>query len=204
MELGWLKPIDRPDGRNTRGKNSRVLHLPLHRTDGSEVWFELAAHSRVAVNRRILCDASPYADLTLPNEVKPVLASWLAKRYDRAAFPDAFNRRLPKHRPLTRALTRGGAFISELYLWGADEELAEAEPYKILLRAVMTVEDYEDPDRRTKADHCLQELEGLLGGCPGIEVLEATLVSEGNITLDDLRVLKRWDFDWLSVPEGQD
>jgi hypothetical protein len=204
VELGWLEPVDRPDGLNTRGKNVRLLHLPLRGADGREAWFELGAHSRFAVERRLLCDAAPSSTLSLPKGAKQVLASWLAKRYDRSAFPDAFNRRLPKNRPLTRALTGGGAFISQLYLGVADQELAEDQPYDILLRAVMTVEDFGQPERRTKAENCLQELEGLLGDCAGIEVLEAELVSEAEVTLDDLRVLKRWDFDWLSVPQGQD
>ena len=32
-----------------------------------------------------------------------------------------------------------------------------------------------------------------LDDCDGIEVLESSLKSEVDVTLDDLRVLKRWD-----------
>jgi hypothetical protein len=203
VELAWLTRIEKPDGRNTRGKNPRCLHLPLRQADGRELWWELTAPCRFTEDRRLLLSSRPSADLTLPARDKRVVASWLAKRHDRSAFPDGFNRRLPT-KGLKGALETGSAYISELYLWGADDELAEGEPYEILLCAVMTVEDFGDPEHRTAAVHCLQELEALLDACPGIEVLEARLVSEAEFTLDDLRRLRRWDFDWLSVVEGQE
>jgi hypothetical protein len=54
------------------------------------------------------------------------------------------------------------------------------------------------------AQRGLQELEAFLSKCDGIELLESYLQSEKEVTLDDLRSLKRWDFDWLSIPEGQE
>lgn len=60
---------------------------------------------------------------------------------------------------------------------------------------------YAEAARREQAEHCLAELWNLLTDSPGIEVHEMSgVVSEEEISIHELRALKRWDFDWLSSP----
>lgn len=203
-ELVWITPLAGPDSRMTLGKNTRCLHLPLSEAAGEVAWFEALSSNRFSLPRRLLLGASPSADRRLAVEQKRVVATWVARRYDRSAFPDAFNLRLPKSKSLARPLKTGGNWISALYISVNDEELPLNEHYKILLRALMMENDFQDPTRRAEADSCLQELAGLLDACDGIIVLEAELLSESEFTLDDVRSTKRWDFDWLSFPDPQE
>lgn len=198
VELIWLSPRDKPDGRMTLGKNSRCLHLELETPTARKQWFEASALNRFALSRRLLQTMAPPPDLCLPAAAKRLVSGWIAKRYDRSAFPTEFNRRIRGAKRLTRTLEAGGGWIEDLYVSVVDEELPEPQPYEIVLRAVQRVEDFEAPERRAQADHCLQELEGLLNDIAGVSVLDAAVVSEAEFTLDDLRRTKRWDFDWLS------
>jgi len=203
-EFVWLAPIAKSEGSMTRAKNPRCLHVRLHREGGADAWYEAAAARRFAVSRRLLLDLRPSTEWSVPQETKRLAAGWTARRYDRPAFPDAFNSRLPKKK-LTRALDSGGESIERLYISVADEELPDDQPYSVILCAVMRVEDFEDPDKRAQADYCLQELAGLLDDEAGIVVTEPYLMSELEFSLDDERQMKRWsDFDWLSSPEPQD
>jgi hypothetical protein len=204
VELIWLSPRQRPDGRMTLGKNSRCLHLELEVPGARRQWFEALAPSRFVLSRRLLSTIAPSSDFSLPPGTKRLVSRWVAKRYDRSAFPTEFNRRLQGAKRLTRALETGGAWIEDLYVSVADDELPEARPYEIVLRAVLRVEDFALPDRRAQADHCLQELGGMLDDLGGITVVDAAAVSEAEFTLDDLRQTKRWDFNWLSSPGPQE
>lgn len=197
VEAIWALPVGTADGNLTRGKNSRLLQLEIPNLGGRAI--ELAASDRFALDRRLLAEFSPGGALELSQ--KRLLGSWLAKRYDRAALPDAFNRRLPQ-KSLKRTLERGANHIRELFVAIVDEELADDAVYEIALRAVMGVDDFENTQRRTEAQACLDELVGHLGQVAGIEILSEALLSEAEITLDDIRSLKRWDFDWMSFPRG--
>lgn len=206
VELAWLSPIDGPDGRMTLGKNARCLHIELQKVSSTEAsWFEVSASARLSVSRRILAGYVPAAEWSLNQGSKQLVGKWAARRYDRSAFPDEFNSRLPKSKRLTRALEAESTWIEALYIHVSDDELAPEQPYDVHLRAVMSVVNFADPEKRAQADRCLQELAGLLDDSPGINVGEAEVVSESEFTLDDLRWMKRWgDFDWLSAPGGLD
>jgi len=204
VELIWLSPREKPDGRMTLGKNSRCLHLELATPSARGEWFEASARNRFILPRPLLQSIAPSPGFSLPAAGKRLVSRWIAKRYDRSAFPTEFNRRLRGAKKLSRTLESGGGWIEDLYVSVVDDELPEAQPYDIVLRAVLRVEDFGTPERRAQADHCLQELVGMLDDLAGISVLDAAVVSEAEFTLDDLRRTKRWDFDWLSSPSPQE
>lgn len=61
----------------------------------------------------------------------------------------------------------------------------------------MQCETFKNPVLRQEAQSVIDLLESELE-CPGIEVKETLLVSEADVSIDDLRFLKRWDYDHLS------
>ncbi|EAQ82794.1 hypothetical protein DSM3645_10352 [Blastopirellula marina DSM 3645] len=87
-----------------------------------------------------------------------------------------------------------------------DDELEEDETYKIIVYAVMHDDEYASSSSRKAAQLLVDQVESRLSGCEGVTVEIACLKPEAEITLSDLRLLKRWDFDYLSLrdPDSED
>ncbi len=68
----------------------------------------------------------------------------------------------------------------------------------------MRAQVYADPPSRLRAQKAVDAVAVALRGCPDIQVDDAGIYSEEEITIDDLRLLKRWDWDWISLddPDG--
>lgn len=69
----------------------------------------------------------------------------------------------------------------------------------------MLESDFAVPERRIRAQQAFDGLVAALGACPGIEVVDDALVSETEISLHDIRIMKRWSVhDSLSLrSEGE-
>jgi hypothetical protein len=67
---------------------------------------------------------------------------------------------------------------------------------------VIAPEVREDDEREKRVIGVVSEIRKLLSQCPGIIIEDADVVSEAEITLQEVRHLIRWDFDYLS-PEDR-
>jgi hypothetical protein len=198
VELIVARPVQIQDGNCSGGKNPRRLHLAIETPGGSRP-YAFEAHQRVAIERRALLGVAPATDHTLRFSDRRLLGVWLAKRYDRAAFPDAFNARTrPATTRIRRVLRQGGNHVSAIFIALVDDELPDGEAYRIVVRAVMSTDHFDDAHRRLDAQRCLDALVAVLSECEGVETLEHTLVTDSEFTLADAARMKRWDFDWLS------
>jgi hypothetical protein len=198
VELLVARYVDAIDGNLTHGKNPRRLQLDLQTPAGARP-CEVSVNDKCWVSRRGLMRHRPFDGHSLAPSDRRMTARWLSKRYDRAAFPNAFNERLSGARAQVRQLLRrSGQHLEGLYVAVPEEELPVGQPYELLLQGLISVETAASLELRTQAQECLDRLAGILDGCPGIEVLESTLVSEDQFTVDDVNRTKRWDWDWLS------
>ena len=129
------------------------------------------------------------------------MVAWLTNRYIRRAFPDAFNERLRTHRKdIERPLKSGGDHLNAIYLVIEDEELPAGVPYQLVVRGTMLDDDYGVVERRTRAQVAFDGLVAALNACDGVEVLDDALVSEAEISLHEIRLMKRWSvYDSLSL-----
>jgi hypothetical protein len=195
-------PAGRKDGRLRNGRNPRRLHLSI-RTQGGDHWFETAILSRKPFDRRALLNTGPDPDRQLGRDNVRTLRLWLGRRYYRVAFPDAFNERTRAANDRVRKqLEAAEDVIDAVYLFMEDDgELPPGEPYRIDLRASMLVQVHADPPSRLRAQKAVDAVAVALRGCPGIQVDDAGVFSEDEISLDDLRWLKRWDWDWISLED---
>lgn len=191
------------DGSFMWGKNPRVLQFEEDRPNaGGVVLCEVAAKDAVRVDRSLLAEHAPDDTRALALTVKYLLSVWMSKRYHRAAFPEAFNQRLRAGSPaINKTLKREGAELTGLYLVLVGEELAAEVPYDVELLATVPADVYEATERRTAAQGVVDQVAAALDSCDGIEVLEASLRSEDDVNLSELKVLRRWDFDSLSLRE---
>jgi hypothetical protein len=178
------------------GKNPRILDLQ----QGNEVW-RFRIHERQFVDRQNLCNAVP-DEIGLSRDHVRSLANWVARRYVREAFPDKFNERVSRAVVgIRRQLKRYGDHLTAIYLQVSDSELGDGVPYEITICGTMREDDYEDTNRRMAAQSVLDALEAAVHkfGKGGIVVRECVLKSEAEVTLADRRMLKRWDFDDLTI-----
>lgn len=188
--------VDTPDGNLTHGKSPRDLHITL--ADGAHVSFNI--HDRHRVVRDEILESNPGEQLDEPN--RRLMARWAGKRYWREAFPDAFNNRIAEVSSALRRLVKGsaGAQVTGLYvILEQDFELPDDEAYGFDLVAAVRALDYQDPERRGEVQQMFDKFAGLLAGVDGVALGECLLRSEADISLDDLRYLRRWDYDDLSM-----
>lgn len=179
------------------GKNPRRIQFSLA-SDGSVV-YEAVAHEHRRLGREVLVGAKADSTRVLGVSNTRLISKWLAKRYQREAFPDEFNRRLAAKRDEIRdSLKKHGTDLVELFLLVSDRELGADETYDLAVIATMKVEDFEQPDKRVVCQKAVDALAAAMNDCPGIEVTEHQLKSEAEVSLDEIRFLQRWDYDYLS------
>ena len=201
VELIRALPRESDDGTLRHGRNPRKLLVEV-RTETRSRLYEISIQDRIMADRRLLLGHDPDNATRLDLRNLRIMVRWLVNRYDRAAFPDAFNERLrPAHHRIRKSLSRGGSNISGIYVQVEDEELSEGTDYHVFAEATMPVEAFEHSKSRRQAQTCFDEVAAAMTDCDGIIVSEHILVSEGDFTLDELRQLKRWDWDDLSLRE---
>jgi hypothetical protein len=68
-----------------------------------------------------------------------------------------------------------------------------------VIYGAVRADDWSDPNTRADAQVHLDSIEAAFGESDDVEVKESVLRSEADISLDELRLLKRWDFDDLTI-----
>jgi hypothetical protein len=186
--------VDTCDGNLTYGKNPRWLQVAL--PDGSCVSAKMKDRFRVPRDHI----ASVVERWQFEGRDLYTLQRWMAGRYSRSAFPDVFNdRRRPAKDAIKRILSRGAHSLSGLYIAITDKELEDEQDYEIVLVGAVPVDAYSDSAVRISAEKVVADVALQLQSQPGIVVSDFMALSESNISLNDLVVLKRLDFDDLSV-----
>ena len=80
-------------GRDSFAKTARRLQIEYQSADGLVV-LELSATEKIPVPKASLSKCAPRRDIALDKQGHNILQKWLAARYRRAAFPEAFEARL--------------------------------------------------------------------------------------------------------------
>ena len=206
IELCPAIPVARLDGRFTGTGNPRRLHVELD-VGGVAVPHELLAPTRFYCPRIILETAGPDPAAALPERFRRNFLHWIAKRVRRAALPDAFNRRIDGklRRRLAKLLAPLQAQMHALLiaLDPMDEELADGEAYRMQVLALMEPEDFEDAERQRAVTATVAEMEQLLDGREDIDLEQCEVRSMTNVSLAEHRDFVIWDFDELSLEEGE-
>jgi hypothetical protein len=191
------------------GHNPRRIQLEGTIEDRSRD-LEVSIHDRWRRPRRELARMAPDSRRALARGTLRILAQWIAKRYVRSGFPDAFNDRLKK------VTTRFRRFVEShdrhlraiFVALDPDVELPEGEDYRCAMVLVYPVE-WNDPDAREAMEG---EFRSVFEDCRGINLVEVRARSASEFTLADLNEFRRMDFDFLSYadddpvlpPEGVD
>jgi len=205
VEIAKAEPIDgdRRDGNKAWGKSPRIYQL-LTKMDDKELLLELNIHHLSKIPRDLLKSEGPDNRGPIDDKAMASIVNWIARRYTRDAFPDAFNERARKAvEPLRKKFKKGGHLLTGVYLLVEDRELGVSETYEIDIWGVMDDDDHEDVSARNEAAKLLNDMEEELALLDGIDVNLSELRREKDVSLSDIRKLKRWDFDDLTIRKGQ-
>jgi len=76
------------------------------------------------------------------------------------------------------------------------------EDYEVILRVTVLPETCKNSSEEQTALALYAEIEAALNDCQGVLVVDESLAAETEISLYDLRLLRRWDYDFLSYSDG--
>jgi hypothetical protein len=97
VEVIPCKPIEKPLGSASYGKNPRLLHLHCS-NNAQDIVLELDATLKNAVPKAQVNNFEPDSSLGMNGDNRNILRRWLAARYYRAAFPENFVKLLVSER----------------------------------------------------------------------------------------------------------
>jgi len=195
VEIMAARFVDSSDGNLLHGKNPRRLQLKM-----GEQWIEFHVGTRKFIERRHLANLAPDRSIALPRDAVQSLAGWVARRYVRVGLPDSFNNRLQVQlKNINKLMAKEGSSICTVYVLLSDDiELPEEKDYRIDIVAAMRDEDHDQTEKRTEVEKALGTFCQVLSKCRGIKVENSQVRPERNISLTDIRYLRRMEFDYMS------
>ncbi len=190
-----------PDKQQVGGRNPRVLQLQVD-DGGASVILNAKVHERWTLDRALLSTEAPAR--SLDDKTRRLIAEWLAKRYIRAAFPNAFDARWRAHlRTWTSLLEKHSRWIQGVYLrLSTLGELDEQTPYKVHLIVAPPADAKKQSGWATKREELEREIEAFWKQFgPGIECAGVDVVGTDELTLAEIAPYQRFDADWVSFAD---
>jgi len=204
--------IDKLDGRYGWAKSARGLHLSFS-AGRVALNGDFVAIDKIQIPKIALADHVPAENVRLNYNEFTILQKWLALRYRRASFPEAFERRLDKlHDKILKALTGTESNIVSLYFdvdQGKDVERVDADDTYDLSIYIVHSADTDQKTAMAAATRIQQALTQSFrnvfyknGKWQEIELRVILPVSEEAITARQARRFKQWNIDHLVLRAG--
>lgn len=217
-----LPENERPDPQLCYAKNPRRLHLSYTNDAHTRA---MVLHLRQDERRRLprmafLEHAAKDTVITLAAVEKRVLKQWLAARYGRPAFPDAFEARLRRgvdkrtvkeHIDKTLAQPEARHIIGVFFDLGAQRgrEAPDGEPYALGISIVYDAIEGGPPARRAAETAALglRQLFEKAYGPPDlaseIALDSCEAIADTTMTLAALRRVDQWRLEHMSLRDGE-
>lgn len=200
-------------GADANAKTARRLHIAFHQSD-AEIPVELEITTKTCLSKQALLAGRPKGDIWLNPEGLLTLRHWLAARYHRAAFADAFEQRL-KAKPgklsekIRKAMDDAGEHVLAVFfdVDGGDEKERNGPDDVYELRITLLYDSMKDePAAYEAAQKAADAIESAFevalrhdGTWRNIKLLSCDVVSDSAMTVADSRMLKRWRLDHMSL-----
>jgi hypothetical protein len=203
-------------GAASNAKIARRLELLLQSQSGPQV-VELLAPEKRTLPKAKLCEYGPRQDLWLAPQDRLILQRWLAARYRRAAFPEAFETRLRTkidRRTLVEhieaILNEGGEWIRCLLFELDDGDLRERQRPQDVYQLGITVLYASSPDEPrayAAASSAAEALERIFaraferqsGAREHIDLRYCDPISDAVLTVQQRETLIEWRLEYLSL-----
>ena len=218
VEIIVASMADKLDAMLARARNVRRLHLTFTKDGMPHLVLELSHAERRLIGKALFAGVEgPDPVLTLGEDEKRGLKQWLAARYGRPAFPNAFEQHLRKkvgkrgvEQCIARILERCSRHLVGVFFdLGAARglDLPDGIPYE--LRVLVVYDAIEGAmDTRKIAEGVAAEIGELLVDTFGkpedateIAIDSCTAVADTEITLADLRRIDQWRVEHISLRE---
>lgn len=215
LELIVGRVVAQLDGNCTHAKNARKLHLPFS-MQGGEVFVELMANAKKFLGKSLFIGTTPDPAFKLTPERHSILQRWLALRYRRAAFPDAFDDRFDRQTKLKDKLTAilktlGEHIVAVFFDIDDGAEVKRERPEDTYtLDIYLLANTGDDPAKAEAAVEaarkkieaaCRERLFVKDKGWQYIELRECIVISDEALTYRQSCLFKRWNIDYMSLRE---
>lgn len=204
--------IDKANGNFAFGKAPRTLHLDILR-DGAPKVIELIATQKHRVSKDVLAAFDHDVSFSLEPKALSVLRNWLAIRYQRAAFPDNFVKRMNETKVagrLEKILENYGSVISTVFFAvddGREIDRLDGSPYELSI--VLVYVPGQDPDAAADfADKAAEKVEELFSQklfdkkesrWDHIGLKGCRAISEDDIPVSRAKVMTQWRLEHMSL-----
>jgi len=208
-------------GADSYSKNARRLQLEYQTRTGTLV-LELAAKDKQSIQKKDLLNSAPCREMSLDGRGIGILQRWLASRYQRAAFPEAFEDRLRQAeiagkpqllKKIESALKDGGEHIRALLFDLDDGKSIERDLPSDLYELGITVLYDSFRDEHTAsvvAAKAAENLENLFAEAfcqngtvwTDIRLQYCDSISDSAITVAQREMFKQWRLEHMSLREG--
>ena len=215
VEVICGRPVDDEDhGNFAHAKVSRTLHISFPCGEQTQ-WVELTATKKMSIPKEKLAEFRPRTDLCLEPAGNAILQRWLAARYRRAAFPDAFEKRLKAtglEGELTRILKHLGEHIVAIFFDVDDgrEAIRTEVSDTYALRIYLLHSTEPDPEKaQAAAEEACRRIEVAFqkkllaptGKWTLIELCDCSAISDEALSYKQSALFKQWRLDQLSLRE---
>lgn len=208
--------VDTPNKQFAKARNVRRLHLAFDTPSGAQQFLDLQITARQSISKALIADATPDSNWVLLDEEKRALKQWLAARYGRPAFPNAFEMYLRKkinkkekvEDRLGKSLEKVSAHLVGVF-FDLDEnraiELTEDTPYDLRITVVYDASEGGQPARlaaEAVASEILEifhEAYGHPGLATEIALESCEAVADTFFPISDLRKVDQWRAEYISL-----
>ena len=204
--------VDHGNGNFYWGKAPRTLHLDASH-QGKNVVLELVATSKLVIAKHDLAQFVPDAAYSLSGKSLSVLRSWLAVRYNRAAFPDRFVECLENSKVdagSAKLIKPVEQLLSAVYFdvdGGLESDHHNGSPY--LLNIVLLYPSGDDPEQtKDKIEVLEQKIASLFANkfydhaaetWSTVMLKNCLSISEDDMTVAYSRRLTEWRFEYMTL-----
>ncbi|MDR1462096.1 MAG: hypothetical protein LBI68_03030 [Azoarcus sp.] len=205
----------KPNAQFTYAKNPRRLHLIYECPKGEALALELRQNERRRVSKKDFAAHAKNNIASLSSNAKRTFKQWLAARYGRPAFPNAFEMRLRKRsgkytveQNISKILHPEAEYLVGLFFDLGEQRQAETdegEPYALAISVVYDATEGSTRGRES-AERVASQLQKLFEetyGTPDkateIALDSCEAVADTHITLADLRRVDQWRLEYISL-----
>ena len=208
--------VDKLNKQFARARNVRRLHLAFDTPSGTQQFLDLQITARQSICKSLIASAKPDSSWLLSDEEKRALKQWLAARYGRPAFPNAFETHLRKNVSkketvedrLGKVLEKVSTHLVGVFFDLGENraaELTDGTPYDLRITVVYDASEGGQP-ARLAAEEVVSQIRDIFHGAYGgpgsateIALESCEAVADTFFPISDLRKVDQWRAEYISL-----
>jgi hypothetical protein len=203
--------IPNEDGSLTHAKDPRRLHLTLtERSTGKQYFAEFKANEKLKVPKDKFVGLIPSGEFILGPKGLEIMRRWLAARYRRHAFSDAFEMRFEKVAGRFREILKASGSHLRAILFDVDDDsdadsVGADAPYVLDIYLIYTSQSGSGESlkmaqsTKEKVEKAFQNKYKRDGQWSGIELRSCEVLSDNALTYAQYLQLSEWRSEGLSL-----